>query len=63
MEKLEMWDFICIGVLILSGWMATYGLKMCREANKDGFNEKSLRNKAIGAGIAAGLYLLIRFVG
>ena len=63
MEHLEMWDFICIGTMLLSGWVATYGVKMCRDANKDGFNEKSLRNKAIGAGIAAALYLIIRFVG
>lgn len=63
MERFEMWDFICIGVLLLSGWMATYGLKMCRKANKEGFNEKSLRNKTFGAAAAALLYLLVRFCG
>lgn len=61
MEKLEMWDFIAIGTLMLSAWMAVYGLRMCREANKEGFNERSLRNKIWGAAAASLLYLLIRF--
>ncbi len=61
MEHLEMWDFIAAGTLAFSGWMATYGLKMCREANKEGFNEKSLRNNAYGAAGASLLYLLVRF--
>ena len=62
MEKFEMWDFIAMGVMLLSLWVNTYGIKMCREADKEGFNEKSLRNKALGAGLAALLYLVIRFV-
>ena len=60
MEKFEMWDFIALGVMLLSFWVSTYGVKMCREADKEGFNEKSLRNKAWGAGLAGFLYLLIR---
>ena len=63
MEKFEMWDFLCMGTILFSLWMNTYGLKMCREANKDGFNEKSIRNKAWGAGVAAALYLIVRFFG
>ena len=63
MEKFEMWDFICVGAILFSVWMNTYGLKMCREANKEGFNEKSVRNKALGAGVAAVLYLIVRFFG
>ena len=62
MEKLEMWDYICMGTMLLCLWMGTYGLKMCRDANKEGFDEKSLRNKIWGAGVAAVLYLIIRFV-
>lgn len=61
MENLEMWDFIALGALLLSVWVATYGIKMCREANKEGFDEKSLRNKAWGAATASVLYLVIRF--
>ena len=61
MEKFEMWDFIAMGVVLLSIWVNVYGIKMCREADKEGFNEKSLRNKACGAGVAAFLYLVIRF--
>ncbi len=61
MENLEMWDFIALGTILLSVWVGTYGIKMCREADKEGFNEKSLRNKAWGAGVAASLYLVIRF--
>lgn len=60
MERFEMWDFIALGTVLLSVWVGTYGIKMCRDANKDGFNEKSLRNKAWGAATAGVLYLLIR---
>ena len=35
MEKLEMWDYICMGTMLLCLWMGTYGLKMCRDANKE----------------------------
>ena len=61
MENLEMWDFIAFGALLLSVWAGTYGIKMCREADKEGFNEKSLRNKEWGAATASFLYLVIRF--
>lgn len=61
MEKLEMWDYIAFGTLLFSAWMAMYGLKMCREGNKENYNEKSLRNKIWGAAAASLLYLVIRF--
>lgn len=62
MEKLEMWDYIAIGTILFSAWMAVYGLRICRAANKEGFNERNLRNRILGAAAASFLYLLIRFV-
>lgn len=46
MENLDVWDYIVAFLFCFSLWMNFYGIKMCREANKEGFNEKKLRGKA-----------------
>lgn len=63
MENLDIWDYI-VGVLFcLALWMQFFGLKLCREANKEGFNEKKLRGKIYGALAVSVVYALCRLSG
>lgn len=60
MEKLDTWDYIVAFLFCFALWMKFHGMQLCREANKEGFNEKRLRNRIYGALIASVLYFLCR---
>lgn len=55
-----MWDFIAAVLFCMALWMHFYGIKMCREAEKEGFDERKLRYKVYGAMLACIVYLLCR---
>lgn len=63
MENLDVWDYIVAFLFCFSLWMNFYGIKICREANKEGFNEKKLRGKVYGALAVSVVYALCRFGG
>ena len=63
MEKFEIWDFIAAGLFCLALWMHLYGVKLCREADKDGFDERKLRYKVYGAMVTCVVYGLCRVAG
>lgn len=60
MEKIDTWDYIVAFLFCFALWMQFYGIRMCREANKEGFNEKSLHNRIYGAIAVSVVYFLCR---
>ncbi len=63
MDKFDTWDYIVIFLFCFALWMKFYGVKMCREANKDGFDERKLLNKVYGALAVSVVYFLCRISG
>lgn len=63
MENLDIWDYIVAFLFCFSLWMNFYGIKMCREADKEGFNEKNLKSKVYGALAVSVIYFICRISG
>lgn len=58
LEKLDMWCFLALLIIILSFWLLAGGIRMLKAAHSGHVDEKKLRIRAWG-GLVLGLAYLV----
>lgn len=60
-EYLDVWDFLALGLIIFSLWLARRGVPRIKAMAPDKVDEKSLRLRAYGAIVVGLVYLGVHY--
>ncbi len=58
----DSWDYLAIGVVVVSLFLLMFGIKTLKNANSDIVDEKKLRMRAYGALIAGLAYIVCSYL-
>lgn len=58
-DYVDMWDFLALGLMLFSLWLAFWGANKMHAAAGEQVNVKALRGRALGGAAAGALYLVV----